>query len=446
MPSPLQQFFKVRAGETHLVLVMGAIILSNALAQKISEIVSVSHFVTDVGTVQFLGVLIITSSISLFMTGLQSLLVDRFNRIQLLRIIGFGLGLAFVVLRLLFLFNAPSWLTYGLFYLLSDQQLVFFPMAFWVLANDVFDVSQSQRLFPLLASMGFVGSLVGIGISAISPALFQQANIKPEEILMVNILIYLLLHVLIENGMKDVKLRQVRHKVEPMRETLAEGWKFVQDVPVFRYLTIAILGTIICETALEYHFLVLSESTFAETSRFQIFFSLFTLIRVVIYMLIQALVTRRVIQGISLKNTFLIQPISSLLGSLSMVIFTGLGGGVTGILFQKIPQYTIDETARKALQGLVPEERRGRVSLFMDSYLAATGIIVGAALTGIIVLVGRSIGYSSYFYAYLAVGAIAASVSIWSILKMRSVYDSSLFNWRLKRRQRGKSVLDKIDF
>ena len=446
MSSTLQQFFKIRVGETHLVLVMGIIILSNALAQKISEIVSVSNFVTDVGTVQFLGVLITTSVISLVMTGLQSLLVDRFNRIQLLRTIGFGLGLSFVVLRLLFIFRAPAWLTYGLFYLLSEQQLVFFPMAFWVLANDMFDVSQGKRLFPLLGSMGFIGSLIGIGIAAISPALFQRAAINSEEILMVNILIYLLLYMAITQGLQRVKLRQVRRKAESMQETLSEGWKFVQDVPVFRYLTIAILGIIVCETAIEYHFLTVSENTFTDTTSFQVFFSLFTLARIVIYMIVQAVITQRIIQNIGLKNTFLIQPISSLLGSLSMMALTGLGGGITGIMFQKLPQYTIDETARKSLQGFVPEERRGRVSLFMDSYLVSIGIISGALLTAMSVLIGRSLNYSAYFYIYLSIAAIAAMVAIWSILKMRSVYDNSLFNWRLKRRQRGKSVLDKIDF
>lgn len=444
MPSSLQKFFKIRAGETHLVLVMGGVILSNALAQKISEIVSVSNFVTDVGTLQFLGVLIVTSSISLVITGLQSLLVDRFNRIQLLRIIGLSLGIAFVVLRLLVLSKAPSWLTYGLFYLLSDQQLVFFPMAFWVLANDMFDVAQSKRLFPLLGSIGFVGSLLGIGITAISPAFFQWIAINPEEILMVNILIYFLLYVVLTWGLRGIQLRQVRHKSESLQKTFSEGWNFIQDVPAFRYLTITIVGIIICETTIEYHFLAMSEATFTNPNQFQLFFSLFTLGRIIIYMVVQAIFTQRIMQAIGLKNTFLIQPISSLLGSISMMVFTGIGSGITGVLFQKLPQYTIDETARKALQGFVPEERRGRVSLFMDSYLGSLGVIIGALLTGIIVLVGQSIGFHSCLYVYLPLAAIASLTAIWATLKMRSVYDKSLFNWRLKRRQRGKNILDKI--
>jgi len=54
-------------------------LFSNALAQKVSEISSLSNFLIDVGPPQFLVVLIVSSLISILMTMLQSLLVDRFD-------------------------------------------------------------------------------------------------------------------------------------------------------------------------------------------------------------------------------------------------------------------------------------------------------------------------------------------------------------------------------
>lgn len=446
MPQPRRHPFNVRSGEGRLVLVLGSILLGNAMAHRISEIVSVSNFVSDVGTAQFLIVLVLSSGISLFMTGLQSLLVDRFDRIKLMRAIGFALGLAFVLLRVLFLFNAPNWLTYGFLYLLSDQQLLFFPMIFWILANDIFDVAQSKRLFPVLGSLGFVGNLMGIAVTAFMPILFATTAVKTEEILMVNILIYLLIQGIAEIGLKEAKLRKTHAKVETMQETLSEGWDFVQGVPAFRFLTISILGIIICETAIEYHFFVVTEATYADAGGFQIFLSLFTLVRILCYILIQTFITPRLIQSIGIKHNFFIQPISSCLGALSMMVVPGLPGGIAGIVFQKFPQYTIDETARKTLEGFVPEERRGRVSLFLDSYVISVGVILGAILTGSVVFWGRRFGMSGYAYGYLMIGAIAALVATWSIFRMCKVYDSSLLNWRLKRRQRGKSVLDKLDF
>jgi AAA family ATP:ADP antiporter len=82
----------------------------------------------------------------------------------------------------------------------------------------------------------------------------------------------------------------------------------------------------------------------------------------------------------------------------------------------------------------------------MDTYLFATGSIIGCLVAGAIVLAGLRLNIANYFYIYLAFVVLAALFASWAIFKMREVYDSSLFNWRLKRRQRGASVLDKLEF
>ena len=129
-----------------------------------------------------------------------------------------------------------------------------------------------------------------------------------------------------------------------------------------------------------------------------------------------------------------------------MLVQPGLVGGLVGILSLRITQYAIDEPARKTFQSLVPEERRGRVSIFIESYLYFIGVVLGCVLTGVIVLLGSQANLPNAFYVYLALAVAAGALALWSIGRMRAVYDSSLLNWRLKRRQRGKSVLDKLEF
>jgi AAA family ATP:ADP antiporter len=60
--------------------------------------------------------------------------------------------------------------------------------------------------------------------------------------------------------------------------------------------------------------------------------------------------------------------------------------------------------------------------------------------------VSNALGLNDPFVFYLAIALLAAGVAVWAILNMRRTYDSSLLNWRLKRRQRGASVLDNIEF
>ena len=112
----------------------------------------------------------------------------------------------------------------------------------------------------------------------------------------------------------------------------------------------------------------------------------------------------------------------------------------------KLTRETVDETARKSFQSLVPEERRGRVSMFMDSYLPSIGTIMACLITGAIVLTGILIGKDLHLI-YISVALLGGGVAIWATFKLRDSYESSLLNWRLKRRQRAKSsLLDEIDF
>ena len=435
-----------RPEEAILVLLFGLVLLGNSLAQKVAEIASISSFLSDVGVSQFLIVLIISSIISLATTGVQSLLIDRFSRIHLIGGITIFLGLSFICLRLLFLLGTPKWLNYSLFYLLSDQQLTSFPLVFWVFANDAFEVAQTKRLFPLISSFGLWGSLIGIGIAAISPRILKPLGIPLEEILTLNSLIYLAIFLAVWIGLKKSSSRPTNQRVESLWETFSEGWEFIHGVPVFRYLALSGLAAIICENIIDFRFFVVSESFFQDAGSYQTFLGLFSLARVIAYLTIQTFLIPRLIRNFHLKSIFMILPCASFLGILTTLTIPGISGGVLAVSLQKLPQYTLDDVAKKSFQGLVPEERRGRVSAFMDSYLVAGGAIVGASLTGIAILIGRKLDVYQDFYIYLSIGLIVSVAAIMGSIRLKTVYDSSLLNWRLKRRRRSKDVLSKLDF
>jgi AAA family ATP:ADP antiporter len=137
-----------------------------------------------------------------------------------------------------------------------------------------------------------------------------------------------------------------------------------------------------------------------------------------------------------------------LLAGLSWILVfpTNLISVIGGLALPKLTRSTIDEPARKSFQALVPAERRGRVSMFMDSYLFAVGAIVGSLILGAVILLKSQFGSLEHYYIYLGIAAAASAVTIWFAFQVRGVYDASLLNWRLKRRQRASGVLDKLDF
>jgi len=446
MKDVLHQLFRLRPGELGLLLVLGLLLLGNAVAGEIVGIVSISNFLEAGGVNGILLVWLIDMLLMLLMTGLESLFIDRFDRLTIMRGMTLVLVGAFVVLRLLFVFKAPDWLNYGVLFLLSSQQVLVFPLFFWILANDALDVAQTKRLFPLVAGLGLVGSLAGIVFTAVQPRLFALAGVRDEEVLSFVVLIYLLIYVVLQVGFRKVRLRQTVKRSETVRETLTEGWGFVREVPSFRYLMLAVLALAVCDVVIEFRFLAVSDAAFPNPDQYQVFYSLYRLGFVLTAFGIQTFLAGRIINRVGLKNTFLVMPLAALSGAAWMMALPGVVSGVGGMLLQKLPLNTVDESARKAFQALVPEERRGRVSIFIDSYLYAGGSIIGILVTLAVVLAGLWLGSPYYFYVYLAVAAAAALFALWATLKMRRAYDSSLFNWRLKRRQRRASVLDKLDF
>jgi MFS family permease len=243
-----------------------------------------------------------------------------------------------------------------------------------------------------------------------------------------------------------VSIREVSHAHETIKETLTEGWSFVREVPSFNYLLLAVVGIGFCDVVLEFRFFVTAKGTISDPVNYKNFYSLYLLVAAIVSFAVQGFLTSRIVQRIQLKNTFLIQPLMALSTSVAMIASPKVISATISSLLLKVSRNTIDEATRKAYQGLVPEERRGRVALFTDNYAPAVGMVLAAAVTGLIVYIGNRTGFGYAFYIYLGVSILAASFALWAILRMRAVYDSSMMNWRLKRRKRAVEVLKKLEF
>lgn len=445
MTSRVHQLFGLRSGETGLVLILGFLLFSNSLALAVSNVVSVSGFLSTVGVNEILIVWIVDMLLVVLATGLQSLIVDRFDRVTLLGGMSLIFALIYMALRLMFVLNVPGWLNYSLLFLLTDQQWLFFPLVFWILANDLLDMAQTKRLFPLIVSGGLIGQIAGLGLTAAAPNLVKRLGVSSAELLTLNVAIYALALLVILRFLLPYrsKMPQRQRQEQTVRATLTEGWAFVREVPSFRYLMLAMLAMSIAFTIIEFHFLAVA---YSDTGNFQTFYSLYNLGATIAVTVIQGLFMARIISRFQIKSIFLILPFTLLIGSLWMIALPGIISVVFGVVLPRLARQTVDQSARKSFQALVPEERRGRVSMFMDSYLFAGGSIIGSVVTGAVVLLGEQWHEITLSTIYLPIAVITTLIAIRFTFKMRAVYDASLLNWRLKRRQRGANVLDKLNF
>src|SRR5690606_18665917 len=150
---------QLRPGELRLVFILGFLLFTNSLALDLSDVVAVSGFLSQVEVSNILIVWIVDMLLIALSSGLQTLIVDRFNRLRLIKAMLLIFAGLYLLLRLLFAFNIPGAINYSLLFLLVEQQWVFFPLVFWVLANDIFDLSAAKRLFPAISSWGYAGQV-----------------------------------------------------------------------------------------------------------------------------------------------------------------------------------------------------------------------------------------------------------------------------------------------
>lgn len=444
------RFFRIREGELGFTLLLGFLLFSNAVSHGMAKVVAVDGFLSEVNdTALLLLVWAATSVLLIIVTGAQSLLLDKFERTRLVQVAVLVFALMFILLRIAFAFEdvIPSTVSYTLLYLMSDQQLAFFPILLWALASDIFDVAQGKRLFPLINGMGFIGNIIGL--------LVVRATANLPETVALNLLLaasalYFFSLIVALVGLRKVQIRETFQKPATLQETLSEGWNFIKAVPAFRYFTWIVFSISFVMTLL--YFDMLNDAKVALGAGFGAFFSSYLLILALLAVVVQFLFASRLIEKIGLKDTFILLPIVMLGSTIWMIFMPGLVSSAGGQGVARTTYNTIEHSARKAYEALVPEERRGRVSIFLNSYLLSAGTIA-ASLIGFLIITFSgsifSVAESVYSNIYLGLAAVISVFAIWSFFKMRKVYDESLLNWRLKRRQRRSSkllrLIDKID-
>jgi AAA family ATP:ADP antiporter len=438
---------KVLPNEAPPVAALGGLLLLNSLAMQLSYVSSISGFLQASGAEGILLVWLADFSLILLLTGGQSLVVDRFARGRLMVAISLAFAAAFLTLRALFALGAPEAVNYALLYVVAEQQWLFFPLVFWTLANDHFSPAQASRVFPVIGSWGFVGQILGLGLAASAPLLLPNLGVRHEDLLLLNAAIYLVAVLVVTAFARRSPAPSDRlGRPEGLLPSLREGVEFVRNVPSFRYLAVAIVGLAVCETVVEFRFLSVSGAAFASVGSYQEFYGFYRLATTAVAFLLQLLVTSRVIGWLGIRNSFYLTPLFLLSSAAAMILMPGLAVATGAMALVKLSRDTIDETSRKAIQNIVPEERRGRVSAFLDSHLLALGTILACLITLAVLGGARLAGGAAHPSLYLLLGVAGALVALFAVRRMTLVYDSSLLNWRLRRRQRATSLLEKLDF
>ncbi len=451
MLAKVTQLLQLRPGEWKLATLMLLLLAINAMVYDLVQVVATAGFLSNVGPKQLPWVWILDMVMLLLFGSIYTLVVDRAKRVYLVGWLLGGFALIYLIIFMLFSYGLPEGFNYFLLFIFADQQSFIFPLAFWALANDVYRIAEAKRLFPVIGAGLAIGSVIGNTVAVSSATLFARYGGQTYQLLVLASVVLLAGVGVLFAGFHDrpMQARQSKGSEFKVRDTVEMGMDFYNNVPLFHYLAIVVFLVYLGYTIIQYNFLAVMSAAFTTAAEVQAFFGTYRIVLIVITLLFQGFVTSRLLARIDVKSSFILFPAVVVLAGLSSLAIGGLTGGVAAVFMMVLIERAWDQPARKLLQGFIPDERRGRVSTFLDTYVLAVATIIACVILLLLFLMASLLQLSDQTVAiiYLVITVLAGAGGTWAAVRAKAEYDQSMLNWRLTRRQRRglTGVMKKLD-
>lgn len=433
-----------------LVLALWLLLAINMMVMELSDVIATAGFVSNIGSDSLPWLWLVMTLLTLVGASGYSVLVDRYSRLNLITWLLGIMGIFYLFLMFLFRAQVPDKITFPLLSIITDQQYYILPLAFWALANDVFSVTEGKRVFPLIASGAVIGSLTGNSLAGLSAKFLEQLSVGAEAIFVLAALLLFVSVIILRIAFFGhyVRARQSKGEDASLMKSMQVGIEYFSKVAMLKMVAIIMFLSGMTLALLEFYFLRSIElNTSGNSLDFQQFLGYFKTAQTIGLLTFQWLITRRLLEKVALKNSFMVLPVF-LLGASGIAIgLVGVWGVAIGRFFARMLQRGWDEPTRKSLQGLVPDERRGRVALFMDSVFYNFATIISSLWMALLLWLMRSAMITEVTFQYISLGTalLAALGAIVASFNFNRVYEKSLLDWRFARSKR-KSVLDNIEF
>jgi hypothetical protein len=437
----VSQFLNIRKRERARVWPLFFVIALLIGLVEASNVAATVQFIDGIG-IQLIPVLWIVDVLLISVASLAyGTVADRIPRVRLLSGLLLVSALLLGGLRLLLIVPALGAATYTILYILSDVLSLLYPLTFWALATDMFGVSAGERIFPVLTAGALLGDLLGNAGAGAVGRLIAGMHGRPEDQLIAYAASALLALLLVRLTLRDehsgTALGRKQTAGTALRESVAQASDFLRGVPLFRLLLITIIAGWWVGMISRYFLLEQAAIRFPDEASFQVFFGGFKAAMTLLALIALPLISGRTIDRLGVKNMFVFLPTGMLVALLLSVIRLDFVSAVIQRVTRHIAHRAFDEPSMRVVYGLIPDERRGRVTVFMESYGSGLGT-VGASLFLLVALWigGGLIPALPPAALYLGSAILMAALSLLAAIRIRAMYAESMLNWRLRRKKR----------
>lgn len=282
---------------------------------------------------------------------------------------------------------------------------------FWAFMVDVFSVDQGKRLFGFISVGGTLGAIVGAAITATLVLRVGRLNL-----------------LLISAALLELSAQCVRFFPEMIAgETVSIKKKTVEESPVGGGIWSGIVHNVrspyllgistymllyaLTSTLLYFQQVGIAASAYPDRSARTAFFAQIDLLVNVLTVLVQALLTGRLLKWFGVGVTLAILPALSVVGFAAMGVWPTLALLVIFLTLRRAGNFAIARPARETLFTVVSREDKYKAKNFIDTVVYRTGDQIGAWSSG--ALSWSGLGLTGVSFVAAPIAAVWLFVSLW---------------------------------
>lgn len=408
----LASLLKVRPEEGGLVLLVGILFMSIQAGQGMGDNAASALFFLRFG-VDFLPYMyLILGGATFVVTLAYSVGLGRFERSRFFQSLIIGLIVVLLIERLAL--TKPFSLLYPILWLTISCMGMIFGTLSWNLAGAVCDARQAKRLFPLFASAGILGSVLGNSITGLIAKRLGTDNLLILYAALLGV-VFILTRRIARKYFRPVKSTE---RQSSFWDDLRAGFDFVRGSALMKLIAYASILFSILYFAIAFPFNKVAAASFPDEAGVAGFLGLFNGVTTAVTFIVSLLLANRVYARLGVVNSVLLLPLIYLFGFIIFAARYSLNSAVIARFSQWVLLAGVADSAWNALFNVVPAQRRGQVQAFNNGVPSQ----IGVALSGVLLIAGEKLSTQQIFWMGMAV-ALACAFIVW---RMRAAYGEAL--------------------
>ena len=277
-----------------------------------------------------------------------------------------------------------------IFYIWTSVFNLFVVSVFWGFMTDAFDSGQGKRLFGFIGVGGTLGGIVGPAITATLANTLGIAGLLLVSAVFLELSVVCVRRLSAIFALPDASRPEASRGDEVIGGGMLEGVTHVLRSPYLLGISLYMLLYSIGSTFLYFQQAAIVDQARTDSATRTVLFAQIDLAVNVFTVVVQVLLTGRIMKWLGVAGTLAVVPVISILGFLGLGLLPSIGLLVVFLVLRRGGNFALARPSREVLYTVVPREDKYKAKSFIDTVVYRFGDQVGAWANPLLAALGLS--------------------------------------------------------